>query len=149
MPTNILRNRGTKVSAKDARSVPKSSATRQVEIKLGKVAIAATLLDTPTADRIWVALPLHSTVETWGAAIHFEVPVESGRGPGAVVKAQRGHLYFWSDEDRVIVAFGATPLSRPGEMRLPVPCNAWAVTDDDLEPLSTIRPGTKVSVSRR
>ncbi|MDO9384161.1 MAG: cyclophilin-like fold protein [Hyphomicrobiaceae bacterium] len=153
MPTNILRKRGSKISAKDAPAKASGDAgrlpVRTVAITIGGHTFSATLLDTPIAGRIWAALPLYSSAETWGQAIHFEVPVESGRERGATLKAERGTLYFWSDEHRVILAFGATPLARDGEMRLPVPCNAWAATETDLSILAAVTPGAKVSVVRR
>ncbi len=150
MPTDILRKRGTRISAKDAPAARarKPAAPRVVAVTIGKRAFAATLNDSIVADRIWAALPLFSVAETWGAAIHFELPLESGREAGATLKAEPGTLYFWSDEHRVMLAFGPTPLSRAGEMRLPVPCNAWAVTEDDLSALSKVTPGQKVTLAR-
>lgn len=151
MPTNILRKRGTKLSAKDAPAKARgrvSGEDRRVEVTIGRKAFVATLLDTVAADRIWAALPLFSSVETWGQAVHFELPIESGREAGATIKAERGTLYFWSDEHRVMLAYGATPLSRDGEMRLPVPCNAWAKTDANLAALANVTPGQKVRLVR-
>ena len=52
----------------------KGPGARLVEIVAGRVKVRARLFDTLTADRIWAALPLHSTAETWGAVIHFETP---------------------------------------------------------------------------
>lgn len=149
MPTNILRQRGTRISARDARKVPrKPGEPRVVAVAIGKITFTVILNDSIAADRIWSALPLFSVAETWGAAIHFELPIESGREPAPTQKAALGTLYFWSDEHRVILAFGATPLSRDGEMRLPVPSNAWATTDADLTRLSKVKPGEKVSLAR-
>jgi hypothetical protein len=152
MPTNILRKRGNKISAKDAPAKPSGragrSSVRTVAITIGRHTFSARLLDTAIADRIWAALPLYSSAETWGQAINFEVPVESGRERGATLRAEQGTLYFWSDEHRVIMAFGATPLSREGEMRLPVPCNPWASTETDLSILADVTPGEKVGVVR-
>lgn len=149
MPTNILRQRGTRISAKDARkAAPREpAAPRIVAVTIGDVAFNATLLDTAVADRIWSALPLFSVAETWGAAIHFELPIESGRERGATQMATLGTLYFWSNEHRVVLAFGQTPLSRVGEMRLPLPCNAWAETTFDLTVLHKIKPGQKVTLA--
>lgn len=143
MPTNILRHRA-KPAAPAARSVP---AVRRVLVTAGGVAIRAELLDTPTAERIAAALPLFSTAETWGQAIHFEVPVESGRERGARVNGAVGDLSYWSNEGRVIIGFGPTPISRPGEIRLPSPCNLWARAIDDVRALKAVRPGEKVSIT--
>ena len=120
---------------------------RRVLIRVGRHAIRAELLGTPTADRIWAALPLHSTAVTWGRAIHFEIPVETGHERGARVLAEPGDVGFWCEEDRVIIVFGATPISRPGELRLPRPCNIWAKVLDDTSPLQTVVPGEKVAVT--
>ncbi len=49
---------------------------REIVIQSGAVAIRARLLDTPTAEIIWRALPLYSTAEIWGKEVHFEVPLE-------------------------------------------------------------------------
>ena len=73
-----------------------------------------------------MAAPLFAPAETWGESIHFEIPVETGRDRTARVNGLAGELYFWSEDDRVIFAFGPTPISRPNEMRLPRPCNVWA-----------------------
>lgn len=143
MPTNILRNR-PKTRAEE---LPKSGAIRRVSIKAGRVSLRAELLDTPTAARIWASLPLFSTAETWGLSIHFETPVETGRERTARVLASPNDIYFWSDENRVLIAFGRTPISRPGEIRLPRPCNVWAAALDDVAALSVVTPGEKVSMS--
>lgn len=146
MPTNILRNRAAKVSARDARR-PAAHGPRRVLIRAGRVAIRAELLDTLTADRIWAALPLYSTAETWGQSIHFETPVESGRERGARINCEPGDVCFWSEDDRVIIGFGPTPISRGAEIRLPRPCNVWAKTTDDVTLLKAVVPGEKVSVT--
>jgi hypothetical protein len=118
-----------------------------VLIRAGKVSLRAVLLDTPTADRIWAALPIHLTAETWGSSINFETPVETGRERAARAVSDPGEICFWSEDDRVIIGFGPTPLSRGHEIRLPRPCNVWANTQDDVTLLKTVAPGEKVSVA--
>ena len=147
MPTNILRNRADKITTRDAKRPARVDGVRRVVIKAGRVAVRAELLDTATADRIWAALPLHSTAETWGQSINFEVPIESGRERGARVNAAAGEIYYASEDDRVIIAFGPTPISRGTEIRLPRPCNVWAKTEDDVSLLKCVTPGEKVSMT--
>ncbi|MGI9404062.1 MAG: cyclophilin-like family protein [Hyphomicrobium sp.] len=122
-------------------------ADRCVEISAGNVKIRAQLLDTPTADRVWHALPLHSTAKTWGEAIHFETHVESGLEHTARMVVAPGDICFWVEDDRIIIVFGRTPISRPNECRLPRPCNLWARALDDVRVLKAVRPGEKVSVT--
>lgn len=146
MPTNVLRNRPKPTSSRAPGRAPRAGAPRRIAITAGRVTVRAEVLDTPTADRLMAALPLHSTAETWGGTIHFEAPVESGRERGARINAAPGDLLFWSDDDRIIIAFGPTPISRPDEIRLPRPCNLWARALDDVTLLKAVRPGEKVSV---
>ncbi len=148
MPTNILRNLAKSQSrSQTVRTGARAARPRLVTIKAGRVTIRAELADTPSADRIAAALPIHSTAETWGDALHFEVPVESGRERGARVNVSPGDICFWSSDGRVIIGFGPTPISRPGEIRLPQPCNLWALALDDVKALKRVRPGEKVSIT--
>lgn len=148
MPTEILRRRSSGVSAQSAPKAPaKGLKPRRIRIRIGRVSLDAELLETPTAERIWMALPLHSSAETWGEAVKFEVPVESGRERGARVLAVAGEVYFISEENRIIIAYGRTAISRPGEIRLPRPCNLWAKVIGDTSLLKSVTPGEKVSVT--
>lgn len=144
-PTNLLRNRA-KPAAKALRPSRPRRVPREVLIRAGRVAVRARLLDTPTADRIWATLPVYSTAETWGEALHFETRAESGREPGARAIVRKGEIAYWSEDDRIVIAWGATPLSRPGEIRLPVPCNLWAIALDDVAALAAVAPGERVAV---
>lgn len=149
MPTNILRRRNTPVSSSARSTAGPAGApgARRVLIVAGQVRLRAELLESATADRIWTALPLYSAAETWGAAIQFELPVESGRDRTARLNGLAGEIYYWSEDDRVIIPFGPTPISRGADIRLPSPCNVWAKALDDVTLLKTVRPGEKVSVT--
>ncbi len=149
MPTNILRKRGTAVSRRGEAQAAPAAPRRIVLIKVGHVAIRAELLATQTAERIWTALPLYSTAETWGQSVHFETPVETGRERVARATVEAGDICYWSEDDRIIIVFGPTPLARHGELRLPRPCNLWAKALDDVALLKTVVPGEKVSVTAK
>jgi hypothetical protein len=95
-----------------------------------------------------MALPIFATAETWGEAIHFEVPVAYGRDRSAKINGAAGEIYYWSDDDRVIFAFGPTAISRPDEVRLPRPCNVWADALDDLSVFRGVTPGEKIILER-
>jgi hypothetical protein len=147
MPTNVLRNRAKKPATRAAPRGPTKTGLRRVLIKAGRVCLSAELLDTPTADRIWSALPLYSTAETWGNSLHFETPIETGRERGARAECRAGDICYWTEDDRVIIGFGPTPISRAGEIRLPRPCNVWAKAQDDVTLLKAVVPGEKVSMT--
>jgi uncharacterized protein len=146
MPTNILRKRSREAMASPD-SLAREAAGRIVLLTAGGVQIRIRLLDTITAGRVWQALPLYSTAETWGQAVRFELPIETGREDAASLFGLARDIHFWSEESRVIVAFGPTPISAPGEIRLPSPCNVWAKAIDDVSPLITVTPGEKVSLT--
>jgi hypothetical protein len=146
-PTNILRRAGKRPGAHAARTRrPRAAGKREILIRAGTVSIRARLLDTPTADRIWQTLPIYTTAETWGSSIYFETPVETGREPNAKWSVAPGEIAFWVEEDRVLIAFGQTPISKAGEIRLPCPCNIWAAALDDVAALASVRPGERVAV---
>jgi len=48
----------------------------EIRIATDKIEMLVTLNDTPTAARIWDALPIESTVNTWGQEIYFSIPVQ-------------------------------------------------------------------------
>lgn len=143
-PTNVLRDqpRQPKRTPKPATAVPR----REIMIRVGAVVIRARLHNTVTADRIWAQLPLYTTAETWGHAIHFETHVETGREAAASATVTAGQLVYWSEQDRILIGFGETPISGAGEIRLPSPCNVWATALDDVAALAVVQPGERVAV---
>lgn len=145
MPTNFVRHDGGKPQARKVAPVA-AAKDRVVTISAGRFSVRATLLATPTADRVWAALPLHGIAETWGAAIHFATPIETGRDRTAKINGVKGEICFWSDDDRIIIAFGPTPISRPNEIRLPRPCNVFAAALDDVAVFAGVQPGQKISI---
>ena len=152
MPTNFLR---TSSKADKSRSLSVASNVGKVPItdqravlKAGRVKLELELLDTVTAGLIWRALPLYSIGETWGDSIHFECPVRAGRELTARLNVQPGDACYWSEDDRVMIGWGPTPISRPNEIRLMRPCNIWAKVIGDVSDLSVVTPGEKVSLVR-
>ena len=147
MPINYLRTSEKPAKAR-ARPAPKPGPARCALLKAGRVSLKIQLLDTVTATLIWRALPLYSIAETWGASIHFECPVRAGRERTARLNVAAGDVCYWSEDDRVMIGWGATPISRPNEIRLMRPCNIWAKALDDASVLDVVTPGEKVSLVR-
>ncbi|WP_068458927.1 cyclophilin-like fold protein [Hyphomicrobium sulfonivorans] len=119
---------------------------RVVIIRAGKVAIRARLLETPTAERIWAALPIHAEARMWGREIYFNSPVSSDREPEAREVVNAGEIAFWPDGEAIAIGFGPTPVSRRGEIRMASPCNIWAMALDDVSSLRTVYAGEGISV---
>lgn len=119
---------------------------REIVIQSGAVAVRARLLDTPTADVVWRALPLYSTAEIWGKEIHFEVPLEAYLEADARQIVTPGEIAFSPDGESISIAYGKTPTSRGKQIRLATPSNIFAVAYDDLTAFAAVPPGAEISV---
>ena len=148
MPTNLIRpmNKPPGTGAGSIGGGRNGGPGRQIILDACGVALKLTLYDTPTAARIAQALPLFGVAEPWGACLHFRLPIGTGRERGARINAQLGEVYYWMEEDRVLIPFGPTPISRETEIRLPRPCNPWARVEGDVMRLRAVVPSAKVTL---
>ena len=149
MPTNVLRQ-AKKPAGKSAtqQAGAATAGQRLARLAAGRVVLELELLPTVTAELIWRALPIYSIAETWGASLHFECPIRVGRERTARLNVQPGDVCFWSEDDRIMLGWGATPISRPNEIRLMRPCNIWARVRGSPADLNIVTPGEKVSLKR-
>lgn len=149
MPTNLLRRNDKPPRPASRRdTTPPATQRRIAVLKVRSLTLRIALATTATADRIWTQLPLNSTIETWGQSIHFETHVETGRDRTARLNIEPRDVAYWSEDDRIIVAWGPTPISRPSEIRMMRPCNVWATLLDDPSVLADITPGERVTLIR-
>jgi len=125
-----------------------SAHPRKILIKAAGVELAAELLDTPTADRIWATLPIHATAHTWGAEVHFETHVETGWDADAREVVTLGEIGFSPEHDTITIGFGPTPISQENEIRLEGPANIWARCIDDARALAKVKAGQLIEVLR-
>ncbi|MGH6816358.1 MAG: cyclophilin-like fold protein [Hyphomicrobiaceae bacterium] len=121
---------------------------RKIVIRSGTVGVRARLLDTPTADAIWKALPIRGVARTWGEEVYFAIPISCVREDNARDVVEAGEIAFWPDGDAIAIGFGPTPISRAGEIRLASPCNVWASAIDDVRLLKAVRPGMAIDVEK-
>ena len=120
---------------------------REVVIKAGGVSVRARLLDTPTAERVWVCLPIVACARTWGAEVYFEAPFTLCAEPDARDTIRAGEIAFWPEGDAIAIGFGPTPLSRTkAEIRFAGPCNIWAQAIDDVRQFKVVHAGEPISI---
>jgi hypothetical protein len=95
----------------------------RIRFDFGTLALDAELLDTPTARAVAAALPIASSVLTWGEEVYFEVPVKVASEKGARAVVTPGEIAYWPDGHCIALGFGRTPISQGDETRLASPCN--------------------------
>jgi hypothetical protein len=119
----------------------------RIRFDFGTLTLDADLLDTPTARAVAAALPIASSVLTWGEEVYFEVPVKVATEKGARAVVTPGEIAYWPDGHCIALGFGRTPISQGDETRLASPCNIFATALGDVKALAKVRAGAKVEVT--
>lgn len=119
---------------------------RRIRLIFEGITIHGRLRETGTAEAVWGALPLASSVLTWGEEVYFQVPISVEPEAEARALVTAGEIAVWPDGDAIAIGFGATPISAAGEIRLASPCNVWADAEEDVTRLGAVRAGTPVKV---
>ncbi|WP_455203889.1 cyclophilin-like fold protein [Kaarinaea lacus] len=118
----------------------------KIELTIGEITLRAQLLDTPTAQAIYAALPIQSVARTWGEEVYFTVPVNVDKETDAKDVVDAGELAFWVEGSCIAIGFGPTPISNGDEIRLAAKTNIWGKSLDDVKQLLHIKDGDAISV---
>ena len=118
-----------------------------IRFDFGVLTLDPLLDDTPTAKAIAAALPITSSLMTWGEEAYFEIPVKVAREPDARAIVTPGEIAYWPDGHCIAIGYGRTPISQGDETRLASPCNIFASALGDVKTLSNVKAGTRVTVS--
>ena len=119
----------------------------RIRFHFGELSLAAELLDTPTAKAIAAALPITSSVLTWGDEVYFHVQIPAKREPNARRVVEPGEIAYWPEGHAIAIGFGRTPVSIGSEIRLTALCNIFATALSDVKALVKVKTGTKVTVT--
>jgi len=120
----------------------------EIRIKAGSVEARASLNDSPTAQKIWEALPLEARANTWGDEIYFDIPVKSSLEKEAKELVEVGDLGYWPTGSAFCIFFGPTPMSRGNEVRPASAVNVIGKVSGDARIFKKVSSGAKVRIER-
>lgn len=104
--------------------------------------------DTPTAHKVYGALPCSSEANTWGKEVYFELPVFTALEKDARQVVEPGTICFWVQGSSLALPFGPTPVSQGAECRLVTKVNTLGKLEGDPAVLRSVRDGMAIRVER-
>ncbi|MBC7264803.1 MAG: hypothetical protein H5T64_10690 [Chloroflexi bacterium] len=116
-------------------------------ISAGDVSLPAELNESPTARRVWDALPIEGVANTWGDEIYFEIPVLAEQEPDARAEVEVGELGYWPLGRAFCIFFGPTPASTDERPRAYSPVNILGRVTGDATRFRTVRDGARVRLT--
>ena len=123
-------------------------AERKIRITAGRVSAEATLNDSPTASKIWEALPLEGRGNTWGEEIYFSIPVEAKPEKDAREIVAVGELGYWPPGVAFCIFFGKTPASSDDRPRAASAVNIIGRVRGDAAVFKSVSSGTPIRLER-
>ncbi len=121
---------------------------REINITAGDVQTRARLLETPTADLLWSALPVTGRASLWGEEIYFEIPLDAPAEPEAREEMETGEIAFWPPGKAFCIFFGPTPASAGDAPRAASPVNPLGKTTGDPKQFRSVPNGAEVLIER-
>lgn len=121
---------------------------RTIRITAGKVSAEAILNDSPTATKIWEALPIEGRGNTWGEEIYFSIPVEAKPEKDAREIVAVGELGYWPPGTAFCIFFGRTPASTDDRPRAASAVNIIGRIQGDATAFKSVTSGTRVRLER-
>ena len=120
---------------------------RKIKIIVGKLELEAWLNETKTAAKVFEALPITSTVNTWGDEIYFTIPVTADP-EDAKELVSLGDIAYWPPGKAMCIFFGKTPISRGDEIRPASAVNIIGKLEGDLKTLKKVKDGGEITILR-
>lgn len=119
-----------------------------VVFRFGNLAIHAHFNESSTAQVIYAALPIDSTVSRWGDEIYFEIPIKLGPEE-ATLDLNVGDIGYWPEGSCLCLFFGKTPASIDDRPRPASEVNLVGTFAASSEVLRKVASGTKAQVLKR
>jgi len=122
--------------------------SNKIKIKAGNVEAEAVLNDSPTAKKIYEALPIEARGNSWGEEIYFAIPVKSSLEKDAKELVEVGDLGYWPSGSAFCIFFGPTPVSRGNEVRPASAVNVIGKVSGDAKAFKKVADGAKVRIEK-
>lgn len=119
---------------------------KQIIISIENISLSAQLNDSPTAQKIYSALPIEGIVNTWGDEIYFDIPVNIDQKLNARTDVKVGTLGYWPIGKAFCIFFGPTPASTDKNPGAYSPVNVFGEVMGDIKQLRDVKDGAKVRV---
>jgi len=120
----------------------------KITISVGNLSLTAELFDTPTARKIWDALPLEGSARLWGEEIYFDIPLAIEPEPDARQDVRPGELGYWPAGPAFCIFFGPTPVSTGDQPRAYSPVNVFGRLTADGGQLRQVAEGAAIRIAR-
>ncbi len=117
-------------------------------ITVGDVTLEAELNDSPTAQKVWEALPIEARANVWGDEVYFGIPVRVDEEPDAREIVEVGTLGYWPPGHAFCIFFGRTPASTDERPRAASAVNILGRVTGDATRLCGVRSGAPVRIIR-
>ncbi|MDI6754161.1 MAG: cyclophilin-like fold protein [Thermodesulfobacteriota bacterium] len=121
---------------------------KKIKIIAGNIGAEAVLNDSPTAQKIWEALPIEAKANTWGEEIYFAIPVKAPLEETAQELVQVGDLGYWPTGNAFCIFFGPTPMSRGDEVRPASPVNVIGRVSGNAKVFLKVPAGAKIRLEK-
>jgi uncharacterized protein len=120
---------------------------RKIKITVGKLELEAWLNETKTANKVFEALPITSTMNTWGDEIYFTIPVAAVPEDAREV-VNLGDIAYWPPGKAMCIFFGKTPVSKGDEIRPASPVNIIGKLEGDYKSLKKVKDGEEITIRK-
>ena len=118
---------------------------RKITITTEDITVNADLNESKSAQKIWDALPITGSVNTWGDEIYFSIPVNLPLEDAKGVVSE-GDLGYWLPGSAFCIFFGLTPASQGDEIRPASPVNVFGKVTGDAKVFKKVNSGAKINI---
>jgi uncharacterized protein len=123
--------------------------TRAIRIRAGDVELLADLRDTPTAETLWMLLPITGRAARWGDEFYFRTDaMMADLEDDARDVLEIGEIGFWVQGQAIAIFFGPTPASREKEPRAVTPVNVVGKIRDNATSLARLDDGVMFTLEK-